>query len=130
MAGPHSGARAGHEAESGNTQLGVSGSASASNQNSDYGGVHQSNDVAGGLPRSPGNSGPLNSQHSTDRGGSQTGTGAADIGPGHERPGHERPGQGEHQSNDASGHYPRSPGYANRLAGDQNMDDDTGFKRK
>jgi hypothetical protein len=122
MAGPHSGARAGQEAEAGNTQLGVSGSGSASNQNSDYGGVHDSNDVAGGLPRSPGNSGPLNSQHSTDRGGSQTGTGAADIGPGQ--------GQGQLQSNDASGHYPRSPGYANRLAGDRNMDDDTGFKRK
>jgi hypothetical protein len=120
MAGPHSGARAGHEAEAGNTQLGVSGSGSASNQNSDYGGVHDSNDAAGGLPRSPGNSGPLNSQHSTDRGGSQTGTGAADIGP----------GEGQLQSNDASGHYPRSPGYANRLAGDRNMDDDTGFKRK
>jgi hypothetical protein len=98
----------------------VSGSESASNQNSDYGGVHSSNDVSGGLPRSPGNSGPRNSQHSTDRGGSQTGPGAADIGP----------GQGQHQSNDASGHYPRSPGYSNRLAGDRNMDDDTGFKRK
>jgi hypothetical protein len=120
MAGPHTGAQAGQEAELGNTQLGVSGSESASNQNSDYGGVHSSNDVSGGLPRSPGNSGPRNSQLSTDRGGSQTGPGAADIGP----------GQGQHQSNDASGHYPRSPGYSNRLAGDRNMDDDTGFKRK
>lgn len=120
MAGPHTGSQAGQEAEAGNTQLGVSGSGSMANQNSDYGGVHQSNDVAGGLPRSPGNSGARNAQHSTDRGGSQTGTGAADIGP----------GKGQLESNDASGHYPRSPGYANRLAGDRNMDDDTGFKRK
>lgn len=118
MAGPHTGAQAGREAEAGNTQLGVTGSESASNQNSDYGGVHQSNDAAGGLPRAPGNSGPQNAQYSTDRGGSQTGTGAADIGP------------QLNESNDASGHYPRSPGYANRLAGDRNMDDDTGFKRK
>ena len=125
MAGPHSGAQAGQEAEVGNTQLGVSGSASGSNQNSDYGGVHESNDAAGGLPRSPGNSGPLNSQHSTDRGGSQTGTGAADSGPIEDRS-----RESQLQSNDASGHYPRSPGYANRLAGDRNMDDDTGFKRK
>jgi hypothetical protein len=120
MAGPHTGAQAGQEAEAGNTQLGVAGSGSMANQNSDYGGVHQSNDAAGGLPRSPGNSGPRKAGDSTDRTGSQTGPGAADIGP----------GQGQHQSNDASGHYPRSPGYANRLAGDRNMDDDTGFKRK
>jgi hypothetical protein len=118
MAGPHTGAKAGQEAEAGNTQLGVAGSGSMSNQNSDYGGVHQSNDSAGGLPRSPGNTGTLNAQNSTDRAGSQTGTGAADSGP------------PAHESNDAAGGYPRSPGYANRLAGDRNMDDDTGFKRK
>lgn len=118
MAGPHTGAQAGQEAEAGNTQLGVAGSGSMANQNSDYGGVHESNDAAGGLPRAPGNTGPHNAQSSTDRAGSQTGTGAADSGP-------PMP-----ESNDASGHYPRSPGYANRLAGDRNMDDDTGFKRK
>jgi hypothetical protein len=88
------------------------------NQNSDAGGVHQSNDVAGGLPRSPGNTGAQNAATSTDRSGSQTGAGAADSGP------------PPHDSNDAAGGYPRSPGYANRLNGDQDMDDDTGFKRK
>jgi hypothetical protein len=115
MAGPQG--HNGEEAQRGNTQLGVPGSNSMANQNSDYGGVHASNDVAGGLPRSPGNAG-ANAGASTDRAGSQTGTGGADSGP------------GAHDSNDAAGGYPRSPGYANRLAGDQNMDDDTGFKRK
>jgi hypothetical protein len=108
----------GQEAQRGNTQLGVSGSHSMANQNSDVGGVHESNDVAGGLPRSPGNTGARNAAESTDRSGSQTGTGGADGGP------------PAHESNDAAGGYPRSPGYANRLAGDKNMDDDTGFKRK
>jgi hypothetical protein len=108
----------GEEAQRGNTQLGVSGSHSMANQQSDAGGVHESNDVAGGLPRSPGNTGAQNAAGSTDRSGSQTGTGGADSGP------------PPHDSNDAAGGYPRSPGYANRLAGDSNMDDDTGFKRK
>ena len=103
----------GQEAQRGNMQQGVAGSNAAANQQSDAGGVHQSNDVAGGLPRSPGNAGA-----STDRAGSQTGTGAADS------------GLEVHDSNDAAGGYPRSPGFANRLAGDSNMDDDTGFKRK
>jgi len=108
----------GQEAQRGNTQLGVSGSHAMADQQSDAGGVHESNDVAGGLPRSPGNTGAQNAAGSTDRAGSQTGTGAADSGP------------PAHDSNDAAGGYPRSPGYANRLAGDRNMDDDTGFKRK
>jgi hypothetical protein len=108
----------GQEAQRGNTQLGVSGSHSMANQNADVGGVHESNDVAGGLPRSPGNTGAQNAAGSTDRAGSQTGAGAADSGP------------PPHDSNDAAGGYPRSPGYANRLNGDQDMDDDTGFKRK
>jgi hypothetical protein len=110
--------QSGQEAQRGNTQLGVSGSHAAAGQQSDFGGVHQSNDVAGGLPRSPGNSGARNAAGSTDRAGSQTGAGAADSGP------------PAHDSNDAAGGYPRSPGYANRLAGDKNMDDDTGFKRE
>jgi hypothetical protein len=122
MRGPQSpspgNAQGGQEAQQGNTQLGVSGSHAASNQNSDAGGVHESNDAAGGLPRSPGNSGATNAPGSTNRAGSQTGAGAADRGP------------PAHDSNDAAGGYPRSPGYANRLNGDQNMDDDTGFKRK
>ena len=103
----------GQEAQQGNTQQGVAGSKAGANQESDFGGVHESNDAAGGLPRSPGNAGA-----STDRGGSQTGTGGADGGP------------SVHKSNDAAGGYPRSPGFANRLAGDNDMDDDTGFKRK
>lgn len=32
-----------------------------------------------------------------------------------------------HDSNDAAGGYPRSPGGANELAADQKMDDDTGL---
>jgi hypothetical protein len=35
-----------------------------------------------------------------------------------------------HKSNDAAGGYPRSPGFSNKLHGDENMDDDTGFKSK
>jgi hypothetical protein len=105
------GDQGGQEAQRGNTQLDVSGSRSMANQQSDVGGVHESNDMAGGLPRSPGNAGAS----SVDRTGSQTG---ADQQP------------EVHESNDASGGYPRSPGYANKLKGDQNMDDDTGFKRK
>jgi hypothetical protein len=108
----------GQEAQQGNTQLGVAGSHSMANQSPAPGGVHQSNDAAGGLPRSPGGSGPRHVADSTDRAGSQTGAGAADSGP------------PAHESNDAAGGYPRSPGYANKLAGDSNMDDDTGFKRK
>lgn len=106
----------GQEAQRGNMQQGVAGSHSGANQQSDFGGVHQSNDAAGGLPRSPGNSGASNS---TDRAGSQTGTGGREAGM-----------EDVHESNDAAGGYPRSPGGANRLAGDSNMDDDTGFKRK
>jgi len=118
MAGPQG--HDGEEAQRGNTQLGVTGSHSMANQNSDFVGVHESNDAAGGLPRSPGSSG-AHAGASTDRAGSQTGAGAADGGPAvHDT----------HESNDAAGGYPRSPGFANRLAGDQNMDDDTGFKRK
>jgi hypothetical protein len=104
----------GQEAQRGNTQGEVAGSRATSNQNSDAGGVHESNDVAGGLPRSPGNSGA----DSTSRTGSQTGADGADSGP------------AVHDSNDAAGGYPRSPGYANKLNGDSNMDEDTGFKRK
>ncbi len=108
----------GQEAQQGNTQFGVSGSHSMANRSAAVNGVHESNDAAGGLPRSPGNSGARQTADSTDRAGSQTGAEAADSGP------------PAHDSNDAAGGYPRSPGYANRLAGDQDMDDDTGFKRK
>jgi len=113
--GAHAGSSAGNlggqEAQRGNTQLDVSGSRSMANQNSDAAGVHQSNDVAGGLPRSPGNTGA----DSSDRQGSQTGS---------------HNGPPVHDSNDAAGGYPRSPGFSNKLNGDDNMDDDTGFRRK
>ena len=113
--GAHAGSSAGNlggqEAQRGNTQLDVNGSRSMANQNSDAAGVHQSNDVAGGLPRSPGNTGA----DSSDRQGSQTGS---------------HNGPPVHDSNDAAGGYPRSPGFSNKLNGDDNMDDDTGFKRK
>lgn len=125
MRGPLSGAQStgadqdhpGQEAQRGNTQLGVAGSGAMANRIPSTDGVHQSTYASGGLPRSPGNTGADNAVVSTDRAGSQTGTGAADSGPGH-------------LSNDAAGGLPRSPGYNNKLAGDSNMDDDTGFKRK
>lgn len=74
--------------------------------------VHQSNDVAGGLPRSPGGTGPTSENPGYKPGGSM----------------HAEPNP-VHQSNDAAGGYPRSPGGANKLAGDRKMDDDTGFSR-
>lgn len=114
MAGSQSRNSGGQEAQHGNMQEGVAGSHAGANQEADFGGVHQSNDAAGGLPRSPGNTGA-----STDRAGSQTGAGGREAGT-----------EDVHKSNDAAGGYPRSPGFANRLAGDSNMDDDTGFKRK
>ena len=74
--------------------------------------VHQSNNVSGGLPRSPGNSGPRTEGEGYQVGGSM----------------HAEPNP-VHESNDAAGGYPRSPGGANKLAGDRKMDDDTGFSR-
>jgi len=74
--------------------------------------VHQSNDVAGGLPRSPGGTGPRTEDQGYKPGGSMQ----AEPNP-------------VHESNDAAGGYPRSPGGANKLAGDRKMDDDTGFSR-
>ena len=74
--------------------------------------IHQSNDAAGGLPRSPGGTGPR-----TEGEDYQTGSSMKD-----------EPNP-VHESNDAAGGYPRSPGGANKLAGDRKMDDDTGFSR-
>jgi len=74
--------------------------------------VHQSNDAAGGLPRSPGGTGPTSENPGYQTGGSM----------------HAEPNP-VHDSNDAAGGYPRSPGGANKLAGDRKMDDDTGFSR-
>jgi len=75
--------------------------------------VHESNDVAGGLPRSPGNAGP----RSEDQGWL----------PGQSVKKEEQ--DSVRQSNDVGGGLPKSPAGANRLAGDRKMDDDTGFSR-
>ncbi len=74
--------------------------------------VHQSNDVAGGLPRSPGNSGPT----SDEPGWLPAQSVDAEKNP-------------VRDSNDLGGGLPKSPAGANQLAGDRKMDDDTGFSR-
>ncbi|WP_156648692.1 hypothetical protein [Massilia sp. Leaf139] len=74
--------------------------------------MHQSNDSTGGLPRSPGNSGPRGDNPGWKPGGSM-----------------QQDPDRVHESNDAAGGYPKSPAGANRLAGDRKMDDDTGFSR-
>ena len=62
-------------------------------------------------------SGTLNGgQDSFDRSGSQTGS-------------RQKAEPAVHESNDAAGGYPRSPGGANQLDADEKMDDDTGFSR-
>ncbi|GAB3460864.1 hypothetical protein GCM10027321_20870 [Massilia terrae] len=78
-------------------------------------GVHQSNDLQGGLPRSPGNAGPYPDAGSTHQTGPDN---HADL---------LRNDRGIHESNNSSGGLPRSPGGANKLAADEKMDDDTGF---
>lgn len=80
------------------------------------GGVHESNDVAGGLPRSPGNTGATDGPRTTHLTGAQN---DADL--------QRTEVPGVHESNDLGGGYPRSPGGANKLAADEKMDDDTGF---
>ena len=75
--------------------------------------VHQSNDSAGGLPRSPGNSGP----RSDDPGWLPGQSVEAEKNP-------------VRETNDVGGGLPKSPAGANQLAGDRKMDDDTGFSRK
>lgn len=75
--------------------------------------LHESNDVTGGLPRSPGNSGP----RSDNPGWLPAQSVDAEKNP-------------VHESNDLGGGLPKSPAGANRLAGDRKMDDDTGFSRK
>jgi hypothetical protein len=78
-------------------------------------GVHESDYSAGGLPRSPGNSGPYPESRSTHLTGPEN---LADL---------HRNDRGVHDSNNSSGGLPRSPGGANRLSADEKMDDDTGF---
>jgi hypothetical protein len=74
---------------------------------------HKSNDVTGGLPRSPGNTGP----RTEDEGWKPGQSVKAEKNP-------------VHESNDVAGGLPKSPAGANRLAGDRKMDDDTGFSRQ
>jgi hypothetical protein len=78
-------------------------------------GVHQSSDLQGGLPRSPGNAGPYPEARSTHQTGPDN---HSDL---------LRNDRGIHESNNSSGGLPRSPGGANRLSADEKMDDDTGF---
>jgi hypothetical protein len=80
-------------------------------------GTHQSNDTAGGLPRSPGNTGASGGPTDTHLTGAQA------------HANQQKPG-GVHSSNDLAGGYPKSPGGANKLAADEKMDDDTGFSNK
>ncbi|MFL6674829.1 MAG: hypothetical protein ACJ8LG_16235 [Massilia sp.] len=81
-------------------------------------GMHQSNDLAGGLPRSPGNSGPSSGPRDTHLTGAQV------------HANQQKAEGGVHNSNDAAGGYPKSPGGANKLAADEKMDDDTGFSNR
>ena len=62
-------------------------------------------------------------QDSTDRSGSQSGNLQKSGGPVH------TDNEEVHESNDAAGGYPRSPGHANKLAASEKMDDDTGLSR-
>ena len=94
------------------SQTGEAGREAGSAAESEDADMHQSNDSMGGLPRSPGNSGPRGDNPGWKPGGSM----AQDP-------------DGVHESNDAAGGYPKSPAGANRLAGDRKMDDDTGFSR-
>ncbi|TFW33620.1 hypothetical protein [Massilia horti] len=80
--------------------------------------AHLSNDAAGGLPRSPGNSGPWPQPRDTHLTGAQI------------HANQQQAQGGVHQSNDVAGGYPKSPGGANKLAADEKMDDDTGFSNK
>jgi hypothetical protein len=73
-----------------------------------------SSDTQGGGQRGP-QSGSMGGAQSTGRAGSQTGGSQQQAGP------------AVHESNDAAGGYPRSPGGANKLAADEKMDPDTGF---
>jgi hypothetical protein len=82
------------------------------------GSAHQSNDLTGGLPRSPGNSGPSSGSPDTHLTGAQI------------HANQQKAEGGVHDSNDAAGGYPKSPGGANKLAADEKMDDDTGFSNK
>lgn len=80
--------------------------------------MHKSNDSAGGLPRSPGGTGPTNARQDSHLTGAQI------------HANQQKAEGGVHNSNDAAGGYPKSPGGANKLAADEKMDDDTGFSNR
>jgi hypothetical protein len=93
-------------------------SASSNSEQRDANRMHQSNDVAGGLPRSPGGTGPTNARQDSHLTGAQV------------HANQQKAEGGVHNSNDAAGGYPKSPGGANKLAADEKMDDDTGFSNR
>ncbi len=89
----------------------------------DLGGLNQSSQqnasTQGGTPRQGGSQqGSTIGQDSTDRTGSQTGSGSQQQG---------QPAQ--RQSNDLAGGLPKSPGTHN-LSADRDMDDDTGLSNR
>jgi hypothetical protein len=89
-----------------------------SSQQQAEGGVHQSNDLAGGLPRSPGGAGTPSAAPGTPQTGAQV------------HANQQKAEGGVHDANDAAGGYPKSPGGANKLAADRKMDDDTGLSNQ
>jgi hypothetical protein len=94
------------------------GSQTGSSHQQSTAGTHQSNDLAGGLPRSPGNTGATSGPPDTHLTGAQV------------HANQQKAEGGVHSSNDAAGGYPKSPGGANKLAADEKMDDDTGFSNR
>lgn len=88
------------------------------NEQRDEDRMHQSNDSAGGLPRSPGGTGPTHARQDSHLTGAQI------------HANQQKAEGGVHNSNDAAGGYPKSPGGANKLAADEKMDDDTGFSNR
>jgi hypothetical protein len=93
-----------------------SGSLGGGQQQSQTGSMQSGSQRGGGQGQSQ--QGSQIGQQSTDRTGSQTGTGNQQQG---------MPAQRE--SNDAAGGYPRSPG-TKHLSADQDMDDDTGLSNR
>jgi len=126
MGSQQSGQRGGQAGQSGTTPWVQNGGNMGAQQSSDragsqtgsYQGTHQSNDTAGGLPRSPGNTGATNAPTDTHLTGAQV------------HANQQKQQGGVHDSNDMAGGYPKSPGGANKLAADEKMDDDTGFSNK
>jgi hypothetical protein len=100
----------------GGGQPGLQGSSQPAQRSGSMGNQQSRNasDTQGGGQRGP-QRGAMGGAQSTDRAGSQTGGSRQQAGP------------AVHESNDAAGGYPRSPGGANKLAADEKMDPDTGF---